>query len=770
MLAEICARIFSKSPATFQVVRWFPFATENLDDVSSDMNLIEGPVRYRKRKKWKLRWAVLRRVNPAADVLDLILYQDQVSARSRQKEKAFISLKAFAGLQLLNKLDKHYNVLVTITTNEVVHLSFECIEQRTEWVAHLQKQFGQEQSYQGIIPRHKQKIKSGEATLRFYKTFFTLTRKDNFKCLGKWNLVDLPHYGAVDGGFAFQVKDETTSHGLPSIYYFATRQGKEIHELFDSVCRGADVLLENTYVTPAGPPPQRSESQTEGVSSRPNFFKRTWLRISKRGPKRPRPRSRSVPSLSRRGRHHEEVTAPVPLTPELPSTTTSEVFKDETRFSRETAKSVKPSETSSEHPLTPDGYELMNDNPDEVFNENVYRVNSMTSQSSDKRLSLLLALEQGKKSPIDEESTDKDGYVLVDEMDVEEIVKEAERRLEEEKKRGDEAPKATLDQASVTNKDGKALVCSSEGTTQAGEEKKIIKSDEVAQDDTDGKPTLGKAKSKETLVNGVCAAGKHENGPIQNEEKKKEETPPARLPKTGKSNRQTKGKRGLKNPPPELSLPDGDVLKDAPYVNTPAATTTDYVNVTSPPKTADYINVPGSKLKVLRERSRTTPNKKKQHHYDMYDGNDDSIYHSVESLMPGNPAYQNLQHDANRSHSFDNIPGHAYSNLPGHNGSAGLAYQNISPPGAQAYVNINSTPKRKFQRNPNTHNLNYIHVEGTSGPPVMQSPVEPSGTGVKPSSDYTWIDESKTRLLKETARLHSDLRKENLPKVQTKKY
>jgi len=72
-----------------------------------------------------------------------VLYQDQISARSRQKEKAFISLETFAGLQLLNKLDKHYNIIIAITANQVVRLSFETIENRAEWVTHLQKHFGQ---------------------------------------------------------------------------------------------------------------------------------------------------------------------------------------------------------------------------------------------------------------------------------------------------------------------------------------------------------------------------------------------------------------------------------------------------------------------------------------------------------------------------------------------------------------------------------------------------------------------------------------------------
>ena len=97
-----------------------------------------------------------------------------------------------------------------------------------------------EKWFEGIVP-HKQKIKSGEATLRFYreKGFFSLTKKDSYRCTGKWDLKDLPKYGAVDGGFAFQTAAGTNT-GVANIYYFATRAGKEIHQLFDSVCRAGE--------------------------------------------------------------------------------------------------------------------------------------------------------------------------------------------------------------------------------------------------------------------------------------------------------------------------------------------------------------------------------------------------------------------------------------------------------------------------------------------------------------------------------------------------
>ena len=60
--------------------------------------------------------------------------------------------------------------------------------------------------------------------------------------------MDLPHYGAVYGAFAFEVKEG--SSGATNMYYFATKHGRELHQLFDSVCRGTEVG-ENNYVEPA---------------------------------------------------------------------------------------------------------------------------------------------------------------------------------------------------------------------------------------------------------------------------------------------------------------------------------------------------------------------------------------------------------------------------------------------------------------------------------------------------------------------------------------
>ena len=76
------------------------------------------------------------------DVLNLVLYPKDANAGARHKEKALLSLKGFSGLHVLNKMDKHFNVIVIITTDDVIPMSFETIDQRADWLAQLQGHFG----------------------------------------------------------------------------------------------------------------------------------------------------------------------------------------------------------------------------------------------------------------------------------------------------------------------------------------------------------------------------------------------------------------------------------------------------------------------------------------------------------------------------------------------------------------------------------------------------------------------------------------------------
>lgn len=197
-------------------------------------------------------------------------------------------------------------------------------------------------------------------------------------------------------------------------------------------------------------------------------------------------------------------------------------------------------------------------------------------------------------------------------------------------------------------------------------------------------------------------------------------------------------RRGLKAPP-MLNLSPSSTVGSAEHL---------YVNS---PKTVEYVNIQGGRPGAFRPRNKSSTSKLNP--YAMYDGNDDSIYHSVESLMPSHPGYLNVRaDDPSRSHSFENIAGHSYANVTGRQPS----YQNIGHVD-RSYVNMMSMPYQG--------NLNYVRIEGVDSPQASC----PLSVNTSPkSSDYTWIDERKTKLLQDTAKLHSERRQENLPRVMKK--
>lgn len=499
--------------------------------------------------------------------------------------------------------------------------------------------------------------------------------------------------------------------------------------------------------------PQRSISQPNGDKSKPNVFIRAWQRVSQRKPKKKRPRSTSEPGTrSRTSRKPEENAATSRDLPKVPTDKKPDL-------PARPQNSDERGNSSLRRMTTPEGYEIMDDDVVDAASARKGRASRTSESSADG--TVISRQSYPEKTAIAEEPGDPDGYVLVEAMDVEEIVREAERRVEEERKRKMEKTESA--QVKTSSDEDK------ENSLQNGEEAaQSPPSDTTTNVESNSKNTEDKKSNRGSEgydnidpPNAVPVANS-QSPPKTPVRPKSLETKQEMMVNTNKS------RRGMRKPPPEIVLPNDIQSPENPYVNSP------------PLKTVDYVNIPGSGIRGLtngvRNRSKTTNNgkSKKLNPYEKYDGNDDSIYHSVESLLPGNPAYQNIRAESNRSHSFDNIPGHSYTNLPGH-GMNGQTYQNIGPQGQQAYVNV--TPRRKrFQKNHNPHNLNYIQVEGTdgfpgaSGPPIFSAPPEQQNSPAKsPSSEYTWIDESRTRLLKETARMHSDLRKENLPKV-SKKY
>ncbi|XP_076054308.1 protein Dok-7-like [Oratosquilla oratoria] len=58
-----------------------------------DESVIESAIKYRDGKKWKQRWAVLTKLSPVADVLQLQLYRDSRDRIKSAPTKASLALQ-----------------------------------------------------------------------------------------------------------------------------------------------------------------------------------------------------------------------------------------------------------------------------------------------------------------------------------------------------------------------------------------------------------------------------------------------------------------------------------------------------------------------------------------------------------------------------------------------------------------------------------------------------------------------------------------------------
>ena len=490
-----------------------------------------------------------------------------------------------------------------------------------------------------------------------------------------------------------------------------------------------------------------------------------------------------------------------------------DVFINEAKVSKSPAPSQSPSPGyANVNPLTPEGYEIMHSETSagrktsDTENSARHRPEMQRkgkAENGERNLTNCKGKDEDKKEEgKDGQNGEVEGYVVIEGKD-EELLKEfrtksdaKEKRENENKQRKDQQELWSRERISQSSERYKAKPFSLE----MKQNEEILENGDFGEKDVGNAIQKGKEKEKNSinedkgLRNGqipcrivVTTAGEGEKETATQETILGSEEPTN--PKDGEENRpkligesqnasntqssvngdvtqvkylaegqscngspSVSSRRGVKTPP-HLLLSQTSAID---------GTSAEHLYVNSPTKKADYVNVQGNRLSpnASRTRSKTTNlgakssgSRNKTNQYAIYDGNDDSIYHSVESLMPSHPGYQNIgADDASRSHSFENIAGHSYANV---GITIPSSYKNLGA----SYVNVPSRP--------NHGNLNYVRLAGVKE--HVPSPLATtSPKSAKPSSDYTWIDERKTQLLKDTARMHSDLRRENLPRVMKK--
>ncbi|XP_066932622.1 probable serine/threonine-protein kinase dyrk2 [Clytia hemisphaerica] len=265
------------------------------------MELIQNLVLNREGKKWKQRWACLKRASPKNSQatnednflydLYVFLYKSEEHAHEGKNAKLVIPLTDFCGVEARKDYDKSNNVLVLITTSQTSFLSFDNALLRDQWMRALEDQFGKVTAFNINIP-DKQKKKNAESTIRIYRNFFSITNK-NLKCINRWYTKDIKSFSrGEDSQFMFEICPEHKTKGL--LVNIVTPNANELLGAFEEIKADQDepVLTQRDFT---GSSVLIDLEQAKRGGADGNFIRRAILRASDRLRRKHRDRTRSTP-------------------------------------------------------------------------------------------------------------------------------------------------------------------------------------------------------------------------------------------------------------------------------------------------------------------------------------------------------------------------------------------------------------------------------------------------------------------------------------------
>ncbi|CAL8106892.1 unnamed protein product [Orchesella dallaii] len=169
-------------------------------------SLIEGHCKFRDGKKWKTRWAVVTKLSPVADCLQLQIYRDEKERARNGHTKASLSLQGFLALESGFTLDKESHTLAIICQDLCVVLAFDNRERLIQWTVRISNNLGEGQQFLvqlASVPT-KSKLTPGPVKLHVTDRKFCLTGGIPPRLLGNWEVPHLRRYGIVDGRLVFE--------------------------------------------------------------------------------------------------------------------------------------------------------------------------------------------------------------------------------------------------------------------------------------------------------------------------------------------------------------------------------------------------------------------------------------------------------------------------------------------------------------------------------------------------------------------------------------
>lgn len=654
------------------------------------MDIIQCNLLVKTKRKWKSRWVVLRRVSPASERINLYVYKDRLNAISKQKEKLFFPLREFCGMESIDKENKAPK-LVVITVEQALSLRFEKKEDRDHWVDAIvtEGNFGEDVSFDGIVTS-KQALKSGEVTLHIYPDFFTLVRKQNCRCIGRWHFQQLFNYGVVEGGFAFRIENENEKSSDPETFLVLTSFENQINRTFDTVYKtacnmygSAEGLQRRPKLnSPGSEPTRRPRSMSEPSSFKRFMHRLSFRRRKSRRPKKPKSKTGSL-------------TRPLDATPQL----------------RNNAKSL------SEEGNIQDIANASTGNLSRSASDGGYQVGRTPVGAASANASV--DVRQNSKASCDERTgRQTNGNVCIEGETIrpsgsQEISTKREREVV--RNGGAERGCDSGNKAAKTSMEMKESLSShqaqirTDGLVGSPDDLSVWQRRSALLPNTDDMIQQGfiKTKPMERCSADSSAGGAGSNNNPQRDEWEEEPTEAGMR----QSRSSTIGsRRRMPNLTIEITPSGSD-----PSLN-------QYVNVAQPVK------------------NKLIP-KLKQGEWDRYDS-EENVYHRVDAVV-GPLGYENLP--AVKSKSVTSLDT-SYRNLPATYPNGGHSYENVSgapDTGRMHYVNVDAKKRQ---------NVNYIRVEG-SGPstPVLEPSYSPVSRKPNVYADYAEIDAEKTKQLRELA-------------------
>ncbi|KAJ8318104.1 hypothetical protein KUTeg_003195 [Tegillarca granosa] len=193
----------------------------------ADINsVVEGRVKFRDGKKWKLRWCVLKKPSPVADSV------------KGAKPKHEFHVEGFYGLETGFTLDKESNVLAILCHKQITLFAFDNREVLIQFEIRIRKSLGEEDQYSVKIYKvpNSSKLPLERVRMHIHGQKFCFTSHSPPKILAAWQISDLRRFGMVEGKFVFEGGSRCGKGA--GVHILSTEQAEELAEIVQMASQG----------------------------------------------------------------------------------------------------------------------------------------------------------------------------------------------------------------------------------------------------------------------------------------------------------------------------------------------------------------------------------------------------------------------------------------------------------------------------------------------------------------------------------------------------